>query len=257
MKTDEPNPMKGVKTKTRLSYEYDFGDGKEFLDSKTISKYNSDGNMIEESSYKSDGSLSSKFIFKYDSNGNEIESSCYESDGSLDSKTIFKYNSDGNMIGSSRYESDGSLSSKEIYKFDSNGKKVEVLIYNSDGEVVLTYISKYFDGKLSESTIYDSDGEVYQNTTYNYDSNGNEVESTIYYSGGDIGDSSSVITKKRYDSNGIMIGSSSSKDYGELLDTNFYKYDSKNRIIELIVYTGSYNLLVNPRTKITYEYEEY
>ena len=54
-KTDEPNPMKGVKTLTKLEYEYGekFGDANWVFEEKTISTYDSNGIGVESSSYDS------------------------------------------------------------------------------------------------------------------------------------------------------------------------------------------------------------
>jgi len=58
-KTDEPNPMKGIKTETKLEYEYEekFGEFNEILKGKSIFKYDSNGNEVERSYYDSEGNL--------------------------------------------------------------------------------------------------------------------------------------------------------------------------------------------------------
>ena len=137
-KTDEPNPMKGVKILTKSSYhlEEKFGEFIDVLKGKTIHKYDSKGNEVEMSNYDSDGNLEhgfvgvSKTISKYDSDGNEIEESEYDSDGSFKSKTIYKYDSNGNRIEYSHYyDSEGSLSSKTTYKYDDKNRRVEEIRY--------------------------------------------------------------------------------------------------------------------------------
>ena len=52
-KNDKPNPMKGIKTQTRIFYRYEgeFGDMNENLMSKTIYRYDSNGNTVEELYY--------------------------------------------------------------------------------------------------------------------------------------------------------------------------------------------------------------
>ena len=105
-KSDEPNPKKGIKTETRLEYEYEekFGELEVILEGKYISKYDSNGNKVEYSSYDSDGSLNWKFIYKYDSNGNTVEQSSYDSERSLNWKFIFKYNSKNRIIEKTEYK---------------------------------------------------------------------------------------------------------------------------------------------------------
>ena len=58
-KTDEPNPKKGIKTETMLEYNYaeKFGEVKEIFKVKIITKYDSNGNSVEGSTYDSDGKL--------------------------------------------------------------------------------------------------------------------------------------------------------------------------------------------------------
>ena len=110
--TDEPNPMKGVKTQIKSIYEFEekFGELKEIQEWKIISKYDSDGNKVEWLEYNSDGSLESKTIYKYDSNGNNVEWSMYDSEGNLTdnvfgvSKTIYKYDSKNRIIESISYD---------------------------------------------------------------------------------------------------------------------------------------------------------
>ena len=85
-KTDKPNPMKGIKTQTVIVYVY------ETLIRKNISKYDSNGNKVEDSSYDSEGSLFWKYNYKYDSNGNMVKELFYDSDEKLDRKSIWKYN---------------------------------------------------------------------------------------------------------------------------------------------------------------------
>ena len=67
-KTDEPNPMKGVKTQTKLEYEYEekFGDANWVVEEKYICKYDSNGHMVEDAKYDSDGSFEFKNILASD-----------------------------------------------------------------------------------------------------------------------------------------------------------------------------------------------
>ena len=78
---------KQIKTKTLYKYEIQqkFGENTEILNLKSISKYDSNNNVIESSSYDSDGKLFFKFISKYDSNNNEIESLTYKSENKFGS----------------------------------------------------------------------------------------------------------------------------------------------------------------------------
>ena len=93
-----------------------------------IYESNSTENRFE---WNSDGSLSWKSIYKYDSRGNMIEETYYDSDGSLAWKEINKYDSAGNRTEVARYDSDGSLNGKYTYKYDSRGNMIEETDYSS------------------------------------------------------------------------------------------------------------------------------
>jgi len=66
-KTDKPNPMKGIKTQTVIVYVY------ENLIRKNISKYDSNGNMVERFFYDSDEKLDRKYIWKYNDKNRLVE----------------------------------------------------------------------------------------------------------------------------------------------------------------------------------------
>ena len=99
-KTDEPNPKKGIKTETKFEYDYEekFGEFKEILIIKTISKYDSKGNRVEELFYDSDEKLDRKSIWKYNDKNRLVVKIEYKYElkfGELQetptSKTIYEY----------------------------------------------------------------------------------------------------------------------------------------------------------------------
>ena len=95
---------------------YDYDD----LSYKYTHKYDEKGNIVEDNSYDSDGSLSSKHTYKYDEKGNIVEDNNYNFDGRLfDSKTTYKYDEKGNMIEETYYDSDGIPDYKYTYKYKS------------------------------------------------------------------------------------------------------------------------------------------
>ena len=126
-KTDKPNPMKGVKTQTELLYYYEekFGESKENLFTKSVNKYDSDGNMVESlrygyynssDFYESIFSYLPKFIDDY---------------YNLNYKWIYKYDSNGNMVEELYNKTDGQSSPKVIFinKYDTKNRIIEVISY--------------------------------------------------------------------------------------------------------------------------------
>ena len=129
------------------------------LEEKSLCKYDSQGNRIEEAGYNNYGSLSWKHLYKYDSQGNKIEEARYNSDGSLSWKHLYKYDSQGNMIELADYDSDGSLSSKYLSKYDSQGNRIEWARYEGDGSLIGKHLSKYdSQGNRIEEVEYE--GEI-------------------------------------------------------------------------------------------------
>jgi len=247
-----PNPKKGIKTETRLMYKYKgFGGLKEIFFEKSIYKYDSNGNKVEESHYDPEENLTndqlgvSKHIFKYDSNGNKVEKSGYDSDGLLKWKFEYKYDSGGNMIEKSDYTPDGSLSQKHTYEYDSNGNMMGEDWYDSKGKC---YRLNLFQ--------YDTNGKLIIETNQRLDSSGSrlsDVRRTTYNNSSD----GICFTKCHWNTKGLP-------DWGWS-----YKYDDKNRLLEKKINKYKrpiwYFLLDKrfrkprkiPIEKTTYEYEEY
>ena len=91
-------------------------------------------------------------------------------------------------------------------------------------------------------------------TISRYDPNGNKVESSWYDSDGS---SKTIYT---YDSNGNKVEESDYDSDGSLNWKYIYKYDTKNRIVELIKYNFGLKFGQLQQTlteKHIYEYEEY
>ena len=145
--------------------------------------FNQRGDVIEEASYNSDGSLDLKYLYKYDSLGNRIERASYYSDGILDWKDLYKYDSLGNRIERASYYSDGSLRCKDFYKYDSAGNMIEKAFLNSNGRLISKNLYQYDSaGNMIERTEYNSDGIQNYKVLCKYDSTGNIVKRASYKS---------------------------------------------------------------------------
>lgn len=160
-------------------------------------KYNSNGDLVDETSFTCDGSKISVIQYKYDSRGNQIERNDFHSDGSLSRKFLYKYDSSGNQIEMSVYDSGGSLSTKHIFKFDSRGRKIEKSWYNSEG---LRYgkIEYIFNsnGNLSEELTYSREGSLISKDVTFYDTENRPKEELSYNIQSKFGTEQEILTYK-------------------------------------------------------------
>lgn len=179
------------------------------LELKMISKkeytYNNRGNEIERKVYNSNDSLIyRKYISKYDDNGNLVEQNGYTPNGLYDEKGIkinedgynpflsiykytYKYDENGNQIEFISYRY-GKLESKETKKYDNKGNQIENCNYESCGLgwcLSIKSTNKYNDsGLLIEKSTYIPELNVDSKTIINYFDKGSRIEFNTYNSNG-------------------------------------------------------------------------
>lgn len=118
-----------------------------------ISKYDSNGNVIEHSLYF-EGVFQGKIFCTYDDYGREIEKKLYDPEGKLCYKTFQKYDLQGKVIEMTTYDAENTLNDRHSYvnEYDSTGNLIKVTVRrwsNVDGEL-----------------IYEPLCEIYYNITY-------------------------------------------------------------------------------------------
>lgn len=117
-------------------------------------------------------------------------------------KDYYKYNLQGKVIDREYHYSDGSLTSKHLFKYDTKGNLVE---------------------KMEQLGI------PAQGDTYNYDNNGNMVESFCINLNSEVRCGKSVY---KYDTDGNMISRYNYGSDNRLFSKSIYNYDNDGRIIE-------------------------
>lgn len=102
---------------------------------KTISKYNSKSQLIEETDFKPDGSVKDIRTYKYDEKGNETESDLTRPDGDY-TKFISEYDGNKNMKIQNWYDVNGNQKHQTsfTYEYDNNGNWITKKRY-SNGEL--------------------------------------------------------------------------------------------------------------------------
>jgi hypothetical protein len=156
-----------------------------------VYKYDTKGNVTEETSYGSDNStIISKSVFKYDANSNVIEEINYDAQGDVKEKKVNTYDANGNLIVNKKSGTifNGTRNQGQAlvtkYKYDTYGRPTKVSVGIGD------------DGELgSENYKYDTKGEVIEKIgetfngvnlkktyKYTYDANGNWITKVSFTS---------------------------------------------------------------------------
>lgn len=172
---------------------------------KISSKYDSNGNVTEQTctnadneiiwkmttSYKDNlkqdisefdakNNLKDKTIFLYDGN-KLIDETSYDGDGALMWKTLYKYNANGKVETVSQYNYTGSLSEQEIYAYTENGSIESIVHYDAFTGIQTQKIFRYnTEGLLTEITTYNNTKQVIKRMLIKYDDQGNVVKVSDY-----------------------------------------------------------------------------
>ena len=192
------------------------------LDSKTIAKYDDNGNQIEVNRYKADGTLNVKVKCQFDDRGNKIEENTYNSDGSLSKKVISKYDTKNNIIEEDSEDHSGDQSVTTVtFKYDIKGNIIEKRIQFKN-------FANMRDGNIHRASTV----SLY---TYKYNDKNKEIESNSYQSQ-DVNDNfTSAAPNKRiskYDISGKLVETKAYNPDGSLTTTILYKYDEKGNKTE-------------------------
>ncbi|MCI7577801.1 MAG: hypothetical protein MST12_06040 [Spirochaetia bacterium] len=201
---------------------------------KSLSEYNSNGDLLKGIAYNTDGCVSSSRICEYFSDGNVIKYIYYKSDGSIEDSYSYTYDSNGNVVKYIYYYSDGSIDHLRSFsysnEYDSNGKTIKAIRYNGYGEIDCSIAYEYDSyGNIVRYTQYDPDGSIWASYSYSYeyDSEGNILKKT-YYSDGNI------TWSYEYDSNGKVIKYVDYRRDGSISSSYSYTHDSNGYRIEKI-----------------------
>lgn len=163
-----------------------------------FTKYNEEGNKIEESYYDPDGELDDKYTYEYDKEI-LIEKKRFAYDGRFDSKWIYTYNK--NIIEVNRYWAEGGFVSRWVYIYDENKNLIKEEYYDLEETLSKTSKFKYDEkGNLTEEDIYLSESSK---IIYTYDENRVLVKESWYNSDGGVFEDK--IYKYEYDSHGNWI----------------------------------------------------
>jgi len=181
--------VQGLKGKVEVMSESFFpGEGSRKTATKNVFKYNANGDMVELSSYKTDGKINSTIRYTYDANGKLIKEETVLGNGTVDLVSAIKTDAKGNKIEQEDVRPMGNIifNYKYYYKYDEKGQQVERIAYRGNGTFLFKYIFKYDDnGNKAEWIQQASDSAVIGKVIYKYNEKNNLAEQTEY-SGNDV-----------------------------------------------------------------------
>src|SRR4026209_2887044 len=138
--------------------------------------------VLSEATYFTDmvkRKLSSKTVFKYDKDGNRIELANYRPDGKINSTVKSVYDANGNLTNEQTTLADGKLDVNSTIKTDAKGNKIEQEDIRPGGDVLFNYKYQYhYDekGQLIEHIAYRGNGSFLFKYDFKYDDKGNKTE---------------------------------------------------------------------------------
>ena len=120
-------------------------DGLEETFKDVLMKVDFEGNVIEMTQFKKDGSMKSKTLSKYNKNGDLIQEEELDGGLKLKSRKTMSFNIDGEKISESEFDNLNRLIKKSIYIYDSKGFKVEKQVFDGNGKLILSKKIKYMN----------------------------------------------------------------------------------------------------------------
>ena len=146
-------------------------------------KYNSNGQVIEETEYSDDGKPSVITVQKYDENGNNIETLItYKALGKTE-KTVRQFDANGKKIKQhTTYE--GSDNRSQSSEYNAETDEIIKITYKADGTEMIRTVYKQKEGKTVQETSYHEGVEQKSKKNY-YDVHGNLLK-TEYAEKGNV-----------------------------------------------------------------------
>jgi len=130
-------------------------------------KYDNAGNVLLETEFNEDGTISEKYERKYDEKGNSTEM-CHFFESELAEKTSYHYNSNAQPEKEILHYADGS-ETVTSYSYDSENNLAEKKVVDSDGELESRETFKHSAKEIIEHCHYDAEGNLKESTKYFYD----------------------------------------------------------------------------------------
>lgn len=127
---------------------HSFCGGKEYVWTQSELKYDTEGNVVEEITYNSDGSIRKKQIRKYHASGKLMEETNFGMGGFMEDRTLFTFDEEGEKLSEQRFFPCGAMMEWIQYEVNDNGQRVTESFLDEKGNLLrkstISYDSKGF-----------------------------------------------------------------------------------------------------------------
>ena len=182
--------VQGLKGKVQIMSESFLAvEGPKKVLSKSVFKYDANGNRVELANYKADGKVNSTIRSTYDAKGNLLKEETLLSDGTVNLVSTIKTDAKGNKIEQQDTRPMGNVifNYKYYYKYDEKGQQIERIAYRGNGTFLFKYAFIYDDnGNKTEWTQTASDSTIIGKVIYKYDEKNNLLEEIHYDKSGGV-----------------------------------------------------------------------
>lgn len=237
-----------LKGKVKNLNEINFAESGKYV---TNLLFNTEGNVIHQSGFNSDGSLIRRWEYEYE-NGIKKLRRCYVKNDSLSCTLLYVYNQNKNLISNSIQNNADSSHVSTVFEYDSDNNPVKETNYAKDGTVEGTTTNKFNrDNRLEESEKHDYILKSTIIQAFKYNSSGLMTEESFYRPG------DKKIMQRIVYHYGTFNKPASIITYGpeeRILEKKIVKYDQNGNITETLILDDKQ---VQKKQTVTYIYDRY
>jgi len=199
--------------------------------------YDAEGNILEETKYKRDGSVERKLKNQYNAKGNIEKTDASQGNGvgpRNPAQISYAYDDQDNLVESTSLNNDGSLLVKTKNQYDGQGKLTTMLTENDSADpknkLYIKLELSYNDaGDVTKAISRQADGTILATVEYAYDAAGNIIEQSNQIQG------KKLRLLNAYDAKGNLTQTSQLNENGEVKSktTNTYDDNGNNTGVEV------------------------
>lgn len=200
--------------------EITISDANDMIQGKILEKYNSNGNIKEETDYDRYGDIKSRIVFEYGSSNNLLKETKYDINGNVTKITDYEYDKNLNLISKTFKRDSVNVTGKFTYKYDDTNNRIEEIEYTIDGAVKEKYIYAYEGKNRIEEVKKDADDKMVYKVSFKYEGS-NKIERILYTSDGVT---MALKINYKYDKNGNLMEELESDKAGEKKKVIIYDF---------------------------------